>query len=88
MNGTKDSITELSKILTTGPLDPNVEVNNALKIADYVTKLRKLSIFFSLNFSSLGRRWMSVSFHFICTRIASSFNWCCWTGKLFNENSF
>jgi len=26
MNGTKDSITELSKILTTGPLDPNVEV--------------------------------------------------------------
>lgn len=27
MNGTKDSITELSKILTTGPLDPNVEVS-------------------------------------------------------------
>lgn len=26
MNGTKESITELAKILTTGPLDPNVEV--------------------------------------------------------------
>lgn len=26
MNGSKDSITELAKILTTGPLDPNVEV--------------------------------------------------------------
>ena len=26
MNGTKDSITELAKILTAGPLDPNVEV--------------------------------------------------------------
>lgn len=26
MNGSKESITELAKILTTGPLDPNVEV--------------------------------------------------------------
>lgn len=26
MNGSKDSITELAKVLTTGPLDPNVEV--------------------------------------------------------------
>lgn len=26
MNGSKDSITELAKILTTGPLDSNVEV--------------------------------------------------------------
>lgn len=26
MNGSKDSIAELAKILTTGPLDPNVEV--------------------------------------------------------------
>lgn len=26
MNGSKDSITELAKILSTGPLDPNVEV--------------------------------------------------------------
>lgn len=26
MNGSKASITELAKVLTTGPLDPNVEV--------------------------------------------------------------
>lgn len=26
MNGSKESITELAKILSTGPLDPNVEV--------------------------------------------------------------
>lgn len=26
MNGSKESITELAKVLTTGPLDPNVEV--------------------------------------------------------------
>lgn len=44
MNGTKDSITELSKILTTGPLDPNVEVRKQ-KLLVVMSQTKKLSIF-------------------------------------------
>lgn len=74
MNGTKASITDLAKILSTGPLDPNVEVSARLlchrghEIIDF--------------FFRLGRRWMSFSFHLIRTRITSCINWHCGTGKI------
>lgn len=54
MNGSKDSITELCKILSAGPLDPNVEVSERLQIADYVINQEIIDFFiFSQNCSQV-----------------------------------
>lgn len=35
MNGSKASITDLCKVLSAGPLDPNVEVSNAINCPNF-----------------------------------------------------